>query len=405
MNALTLPIPASPFQNVGQALSAPFLPPLAEKNMTSSASKYQVGQAVPAALLNTLVEKQMSGKVTIQNPFDEFVNWQVYFGNGRIHFANSANGSVERLNYLLGNALNQRKITLPPQIQDDYQYLCELWKKDIFSFQQTRSILTQSSQEALVQILSLPKSHYTFNPEASLDQLFLNLELSKVTTPIKHKIRYWWELRSDINSPFQRPLVENWDKLHEVLAKTQLYGQHWIKRFHRCLEELNCLYGIASRTELSTLQLALLLRPLIRTGEIKMLPYQEIQTDHRPLIVSVEHRSNVQRMIHFTLENSGFRSLNLEDPFKALTVLLNQQPAAIIIDADLPEMNGYQLCSFCRKSSQLKNTPIILLRNGENLVDTIRAKLVGATCSLRQPFLPQELLQIIQAQVTVKAIA
>ncbi|MFM7578965.1 MAG: DUF4388 domain-containing protein, partial [Microcystaceae cyanobacterium] len=192
MSTLSLPMPPSPFQNVGQALSASFLPPHAEKTMTSSASKHQVGQAVPAALLHTLVEKQMSGKVTIQNPFDEFVNWQVYLGNGRIHFANSANGSVERLNYLIGNALHQRKITLPPQIQDDYQYLCELWKKDIFSFQQTRSILTQSSQEALVQILSLPKTHYTFNPEAGLDQLFLNLELTKVMTPIKHKIRYWW---------------------------------------------------------------------------------------------------------------------------------------------------------------------------------------------------------------------
>jgi CheY-like chemotaxis protein len=68
-------------------------------------------------------------------------------------------------------------------------------------------------------------------------------------------------------------------------------------------------------------------------------------------------------------------------------------------------MNGYQLCSFCRKSNQLKNTPIILLRNGENLVDTIRAKLVGATGSVRQPFLPQELLQILREQVGVKAIA
>ncbi|MFM8295344.1 MAG: response regulator, partial [Microcystaceae cyanobacterium] len=324
---------------------------------------------------------------------------------GKIHFANSSVGARERLGYLLGHYVKEQRIKLPEPLTDDYQYLCQLWNKKIFSFQQTRSILSQCTQEALVQVLSLPKTLCEFDPKGRLEHLFLNLDLDQIIIPIKHKIRYWWELRSDINSPFQRPLVENWDKLHEVLAKTQLYGQHWIKRFHRCLEELNCLYGIASRTELSTLQLALLLRPLIRTGEIKMLPYQEIQTDHCPLIVSVEHRPNVQRMIHFTLENSGFRSLNLENPFKALTVLLNQQPAAILIDADLPEMNGYQLCSFCRKSSQLKNTPIILLRNGDNIVDTIRARLVGATGSLRQPFLPQALLQTLREQVGVKAIA
>ena len=35
-------------------------------------------QAIPAKLLRSLVNKEMSGKLTIENPFDEFVIWQVY---------------------------------------------------------------------------------------------------------------------------------------------------------------------------------------------------------------------------------------------------------------------------------------------------------------------------------------
>jgi twitching motility two-component system response regulator PilG len=354
------------------------------------------GQAVPASLLNALVNQQVTGRLTIQNPFDEFVNWQVYLGNGRIHFANSANGSVERLNYLIGSALNRRRVTIPEHLSNDYQYICELWKNDVFSFQQSRSILNQATQEALVQILSLPKSQYDFSPNDGLDHIFLNLDLAKTVSPIKHKIRYWWNLRSDINSPFQRPLVENWTKLNQVVSKTQLYGQHWFKRFHTSLQDLDCLYQIAGKTEMSTLQLALLLRPLIKTGEIKMLPYQEIQVDHRPLVAYVDHLKANQRQVGYALNQGGFRPLALEDPFKALAVLLNQKPNLILINTDLPEMNGYQLCALCRKSKQFKETPILLMGNKDNLTAKIRSKLSGASGFISQPFLPQELLQTLR---------
>ncbi|MGL5032595.1 MAG: DUF4388 domain-containing protein, partial [Microcystaceae cyanobacterium] len=293
-------------------------------------------RGIPAQLLNSLVEKEMSGKLTIQNPFDELVYWQVYLGNGRIHFANSANGSVERLNYLIGSTLDQRKIILPPYLDSDYDYLCELWKKNVFSFQETRSILTKLTEEALVQILSLPKAVYSFEADYELNDIFINLDLEKTVIPIKHKIRYWWGLNSQINSPFQRPLVENWDNLYQSLAESKLYGPHWIKRFQASLENLNCLYEIANKTETSTLQLALMLQPLVKTGEVKMLLYQEIQTDNRPLIICVDERPTYQRMVSYTLENGGFRTMVLDDPFKALTVLLNQRPVAIVINTELP---------------------------------------------------------------------
>jgi len=352
-------------------------------------------QAIPAKLLHSLVSKQVSGKLTIQNPFDEFVHWQVYLGNGRIHLANSANGARERMVYLIGKTLEKRGIALPQTINDDYAYLCELWKKDIFSFQQIRSILTQTTQEALVQILSLPKTAYTFSRDDELSDLFLNLELDKTIIPIKHKIRYWWELRSYINSPFQRPLVENWDSLHSKLLKDNLHGQHWIKRFHHCLENLNCLYEIASSLEISTLELALILQPLVQTGEIKMLSYQEIQTDQRPLVAYVDQRETRQRVMTYLLENSGFRPLILGDPFKALSLFLNTPPSVIIVHANLGEMNGFQLCNFCRKSSQLKDVPVLLLDERENFIGKIRAKLANASGYLSESLIPQRLVKQI----------
>ncbi|BFM39987.1 response regulator [Synechocystis sp. LKSZ1] len=367
-----------------------------------STSAIQTIQEIPYQLLRQLVADKVTGKLTIQNPFDEFVNWQIYLGNGKIHFANSAAGSIERLNYLLGSHLHQRKITLPPQLTDDYRYLCDLWKQEIFSFQQTRSILTQFTQEALVQILSLPKTTCYLDPKGGLEQLFLNLNLEQVIAPVQHKIRYWWELRSEVNSPFQRPLVEDWNRVQTTLAKAHHQSNGWLKKLHHALESLQCLYGIASQTQLSTLQLAMLLRPLIKTGEITMLPYQEIQTDNRPLVVCINDRPAIQRMVQYTLVANGFKTMALEDPFKALAILLSQQPSLVFMDAQMQDMSGYELCSLCRKTPSLKDLPIIMLTDNDNLIERLRAKLAGASGFLQKPFLPQELLQSIQGQLPAR---
>ena len=208
-----------------------------------------VKKAIPKELLNELVEHKFSGKLTIQNPLDEFVNWEVYLGKGKIHFASSSVGNEKRLNYMLGSLFNQNNVSLPEQIDHDYDYICELWKKKYFSFQQTRSVLTQFTQEALVQALSLPKANYYLDPNDKLEHLFLNLNLEQAVSPIQKKIRYWWELRSEINSPFQRPLVQDWRKLQGAVQRvnTQPHPEFW-KSFQQSLENLNCLYDIASKT-------------------------------------------------------------------------------------------------------------------------------------------------------------
>lgn len=363
-------------------------------NPTASSPNFS-GQVIPSTFLNSLVSQQASGKLTVQNPFDEFVVWQVYLGNGKINFANSISGSVERIKYLVGAPFNQRQVTLPLQINNDYDYLCELRKKELFSFQETRTILAQLTQEALVQILSLPKAYCTFNKNDNLHELFLNLDFQKSITPLKNKIRYWWELRSEVNSPFQRPLVDNWNKLDQALVKNQAHGRQWLKAFHQCIENLDCLYSIANKTQLSTLQLALLLRPLIKSGEIKMLPYQEIEIDNRPLVVYVNDRPAMQRVFQHTLEAGGFRTNCLENPFKALSILLGQKPTAIILDAEMHDINGYHLCSLCRKSGALKNVPILIVGEKNSIVGRIRAKLSGGSGYINNSLLPKELLNSI----------
>ncbi len=268
-------------------------------------------------------------------------------------------------------------------------------KKAFFSFQQTRSILTQFTQEALVQILSLPKATCSFDQQNGLKHLFLNLNLERAIAPIQHKIRYWWELHSDISSPFQRPLVEDWGRVKWILARKYHRNSHWIEQFSQSLKKLSCLYEIAGHTQTSTLELALMLRPQIKGGVIKMLSYQDIQEDHRPVVICVNNRQSLQRIVQFTLETHGFKVTCIQDPFKALAVIMSQLPSVILIDPDLPNMNGYELCRLLRNSSAIQHVPIVLLTEKQGIIERIQSKLAKASTCLSKPFLPQELLQVV----------
>lgn len=393
MNAITLNSP----QFASSQVSRPFVYQSNSMMLHSNQdNETKLNKQDPYQVLQNLIINQETGKLIVQNPLDEFVNWHIYLGNGKIHFANSSVGARERLGYLLGHYVKEQRIKLPEPLTDDYQYLCQLWNNKIFSFQQTRSILSQCTQEALVQVLSLPKTFCEFDPKGRLEHLFLNLDLDQIIVPIKHKIRYWWELRSEINSPFQRPLVEDWDKFNSHLAQQKTEGYHQLKHFNQCLENLSCLYTIAGRTQMSTLQLGLMLRPLIKAGEIKMLSYQDIQIDNRPLIACVDNRPAIQRVVKFTLENSGFRTISIEDPFNALAVLMSQKPSLVLINVDLPDVNGYQLCSLCRKSTSLKDIPIIMLMENDSIINRVKTKLAGASGYIQKPFLPNEMVQLIR---------
>jgi twitching motility two-component system response regulator PilG len=369
---------------------------MADKLQSPGLQKFQdngTKRAIPRELLEQLTADKFTGQLVIRNPFDEFVDWQIYLGNGKIHFANSAVGNGKRLNYMLGKLFQHSHLQLPTGLESDYNYICDLWKRKYFSFQQTRSVLTQFTQEALVQALSLPKTEYKLEPNNKLRHLFLNLNLEQAVGPIEKKVDYWWELRSEINSPFQRPLVQDMRKLRGVLTKAnfQTTEEFW-KVFQQSLENLHCLYDIASATKLSTLQLAIAMRNLIKAGDITMLPYQEIAIDNRPLVVTVDENQAHQHIVEYTLEKSGYRVNAITDPFKALASLQGQNPDLILINADMEKMDGYQLASLCRKSPQLKQVPIVLMVENDNLVHNIRAKMSGVNDNLSKPFLPQDLL-------------
>jgi twitching motility two-component system response regulator PilG len=97
---------------------------------------------------------------------------------------------------------------------------------------------------------------------------------------------------------------------------------------------------------------------------------------------------------HF-LDESTFSVVMINDPVKALMQILRSKPDIILLDVEMPNLDGYELCSLLRRHSAFKNIPIIMVTGRTGFIDRAKAKMVRASGYLTKPFSQSDLLKMV----------
>ncbi len=111
-------------------------------------------------------------------------------------------------------------------------------------------------------------------------------------------------------------------------------------------------------------------------------------------IVCIDDSESMLSIISSYLGNEDFQVTLIQDSMKALMKITSIKPDLILLDIGMPNVDGYQLCSLIRKSSSLKDIPIVMVTGNKGLIDRARARLAGATDYLTKPFFQADLLKM-----------
>lgn len=369
------------------------------KEKVKTASAQVVGS--PAKALQKIAIEELSGRLTVRDTHDPSVFWRVYFGNGKVHFATSLIGQQERLAYHLSRDYPDMAALRLGENQSDYQAICHYWKAQKLSLQQARTILFKLTQEALVQLLNLPQAGLQFERVLGLDPILISVTLKQIILPMRATIGEWGKLKPEINSPFQRLYVINLQPIPKLLWQT-VKDVEFIKALVKVLQRNPSLYEAAKELKIDALRLAQLLQPAIREGAVGVKPYQMEKKVEGPIVACIDDSKTTQKHVKAILQAGGYRCLNLSEPAKALTTLARHKPALVLMDINMPQINGYELCRMLRQSSLLQEIPIVMLTGRDGAIDKMRSRMVGANAYVTKPFNPQELLNIIEAQLSGK---
>jgi twitching motility two-component system response regulator PilG len=115
-----------------------------------------------------------------------------------------------------------------------------------------------------------------------------------------------------------------------------------------------------------------------------------------PTVLVVDDSPTVRKIVQMTLQREHIKVITAADGLSALTSVADNMPALILLDIQLPRMDGYHICHVIRKNLQFRQIPIIMLSGKDGLFDKMRGRLAGSTEYLTKPFDSAELVRTVK---------
>ena len=106
-------------------------------------------------------------------------------------------------------------------------------------------------------------------------------------------------------------------------------------------------------------------------------------------LLIIEDNDQNLYLMRFLLEKNGFAVIGAEDGRKGIAMALQCKPLAILLDIQLPEMNGYDVAAELKKHQELDGVPIIAVTSYAMVGDREQILAAGATGYIEKPIDPE----------------
>ena len=126
-----------------------------------------------------------------------------------------------------------------------------------------------------------------------------------------------------------------------------------------------------------------------------LAPAERDQADRRIFALVVDDSITVRRVTQRLLERNGMRVLTARDGMDAVAMLQDHVPDIILLDIEMPRMDGYEVAAHVRNDPRLRDVPIIMITSRVGEKHRARAIEFGVDDYLGKPYQETELLEAI----------
>ena len=160
--------------------------------------------------------------------------------------------------------------------------------------------------------------------------------------------------------------------------------------------------GLAGATVLGDGRITLIINPLPlpefvatrRAGHCPgVVPASTLQ--HVPAVLVVDDSLTVRRASQRLLERHGYRVVLARDGIDALEQLRLISPVAVLLDIEMPRMDGFELLAVLRDDARWHDLPVAMITSRTAERHREHAMKLGATAYLGKPFVEEELLALL----------
>ncbi|MCQ9377075.1 Hpt domain-containing protein [Methyloversatilis sp. XJ19-49] len=165
--------------------------------------------------------------------------------------------------------------------------------------------------------------------------------------------------------------------------------------------QLSRLAGIAGATVLADGEVTLIINPVSlasRIGRMADRPdivraVPEVPEALPPLIMVVDDSLTVRKVSSRLLEREGYRVITAKDGIDALEKLADKLPAVMLVDIEMPRMDGFELTLQVRADARTRDIPIVMITSRIAEKHQAYAREIGVNEYLGKPYDEAHLLQ------------
>ncbi|MFN9360365.1 MAG: response regulator [Pseudanabaena sp.] len=364
--------------------------------------------------------QQATGELLVTGDQETDPAWNIYFYLGRLVYATGGKHRVRRL----ARAIRQHSPNV--NIQDLLEHAkpnAEAWELKIIEQAIHENLLTTEQARAIIQS-SIHEVFYSLsdqkNPKSSwkpLEALAFKPIVALSTTQTFDSIvvaqsRWQQAGLSHVQNMIQgfsfdlAPYLANPDQL-ALMLNADVITLKTYKTLKKIVNGKNTLWDLSIIMKRSMIAVMRSLLPLVVDGIVAFreipdwispnwkLPGKPSNGSLRGLVACIDDSPQVAVEMKRILEPLGYEVLGITEPLQSVSTLLQRKPDLIFLDLVMPNTNGYELCTFLRKTTTFQEIPIVILTGRDGMIDRVRAKMAGSSDFLSKPPDAAKVLQIL----------
>jgi two-component system cell cycle response regulator len=124
----------------------------------------------------------------------------------------------------------------------------------------------------------------------------------------------------------------------------------------------------------------------------------------RPLVLIADDSAVIRALLRGQLEKQGNEVVDAADGAQALQACRERKPDVILLDVDMPVLDGHDALAALKADANLADIPVVFLTARTETSDVVEGLRLGAHDYLRKPFESAELLARVRAALRVKTL-
>ena len=149
--------------------------------------------------------------------------------------------------------------------------------------------------------------------------------------------------------------------------------------------------------------------PLIRRGlERVAQPVEPVasvpEETRQPVVMVVDDSITMRKVTSRVLENHSLEVMTAQDGIDAIEKLHDRIPDLMLLDIEMPRMDGYQLLEHVRADARLRHIPVVMITSRAGQKHRKKARAAGANAYLTKPYQEAELVEQVSEMLDIDLV-